>query len=350
MTTYTNKVDKGTKLDFSDVLIKPRISKTTLTRKDVDLNVDYGYFKGIPIVITEMTSTGTYNMAHALEGTGVVTFIHKEHTVEEHTKHLLSFADLSNIGLSTGCHEYDIKKLKAVLDIFPDIGFINIHIANAYANVEGLTKLISELKAEYDIPIAAGVDATADLAEVLAIAGVDIIRVGVGSGSACKTRSEVGVGVPQLSALMEVKDVADKYDCRILSCGGVTNAGDVAKAMGAGADFVILGGMVSKSEECDNIVEIDGKKYVNFYGLGSAKQYSKHGISDKEYRPDEGRNLMIPVQGSVHKVINQVKGGLRSACTYVGASKLDQLYDKTTFVKVNHQINTTLAKYENSSI
>jgi GMP reductase len=344
-----SKVDNNVKLDFSDVLIKPRISESKLTRKDIDLNVDYGYFKGVPIVITEMVSTGTYNMARALEGTNIITFIHKEHTVQEHTKNLMNFKDLSNIGLSTGCGKNDIKKLKAVLDIFPDVGFINIHIANAYANVEGLCELIADLKANYDIPVAAGVVATADIAEVLANAGVDIIRVGVGSGSACKTRSEVGVGVPQLSALMEVKEVADRYDCRVLSCGGVTNAGDVAKAMGAGADFVILGGMISKSEECDNIVEVDGKKYVNFYGLGSAKQYSKHGISEKEYRPDEGRNLMIPVEGSVHKVINQVKGGLRSACTYVGAKTLEELYDKTTFVKVNHQINTTLAKYENSS-
>ena len=345
-----SKVDSGIKLDFSDVLIKPRISETKLTRKDIDLHVDYGYFKGVPIVITEMVSTGTYKMAHALQGTDVITFIHKEHTVEEHTKNLMEFDDLSKLGLSTGCGKNDIKKLKAVLDIFPDVGFINIHIANAYANVEGLTELISDLKATYDIPVSAGVVATADLAEVLAKAGVDIIRVGVGSGSACKTRSEVGIGVPQLSALIEVKEVADKYGCKVLSCGGVTNAGDVAKAMGAGADFVILGGMVSKCEECDNIVEVDGKKYVNFYGLGSAKQYSKHGISEKEYRPDEGRNLMIPVQGSVHQVLNQVKGGLRSACTYVGASNLEDLYGKTTFVKVNHQINTSLAQYENRTI
>ena len=265
-----SKVDNNVKLDFSDVLIKPRISESKLTRKDIDLNVDYGYFKGVPIVITEMVSTGTYNMARALEGTNIITFIHKEHTVQEHTKNLMNFKDLSNIGLSTGCGKNDIKKLKAVLDIFPDVGFINIHIANAYANVEGLCELIADLKANYDIPVAAGVVATADIAEVLANAGVDIIRVGVGSGSACKTRSEVGVGVPQLSALIEVKEVADRYGCRVLSCGGVTNAGDVAKAMGAGADFVILGGMISKSEECDNIVEVDGKKYVNFYGTDCA--------------------------------------------------------------------------------
>ena len=240
-----SKVEEQTKLDFSDVLIKPKMSSVKLTRADIDLNVDYGYFQGVPIVITEMVSTGTYGMAKALQGTDIITFIHKEHTVEEHLEHLMEFEDLSKIGLSTGCGKGDITKLKKVLDVFPDVGFINIHIANAYANVGGLKDLIKDLKSSYDIPVAAGVVATADMAEALAIAGVDILRVGVGSGSACKTRSEVGVGIPQLSAIMDVKKVADDYNIRILSCGGVTNAGDVAKAMGAGADFVILGGMVS---------------------------------------------------------------------------------------------------------
>lgn len=343
---YMLKVEESIKLDFSDVLIKPRISEETLTRADIDLNVDYGYFKGVPLVITEMVSTGTYDMARAVAGTDIVTFIHKEYTVEEHIKNLFDIEDLSKIGLTTGCAQGDVYKLKSVLKVVPDVGFINIHIANTYANLKGLVDLIQDLKANYDIPVSAGVVATPDIAVKLAEAGADIIRVGVGSGSACKTRSEVGVGVPQLSAIMDCKEALKDLNVKILSCGGVTNAGDVAKAIGAGADFVILGGIISKSKECSNIVEIDGKQYVNFYGLGSSKQYSKHGISDKEYRPNEGRNLMIPVEGSVHDVINQVKGGLRSTCTYVGTRKLQNLYDHVTFVKVNHQINKTLEKYE----
>ena len=338
------------KLDFSDVLIQPKISETKLTRGDIDLEVDYGFFKGVPIVITEMVSTGTYKMARALRGTDCVVFIHKEHTVEEHLKNLFALEDLSKIGLSTGCGEGDIEKLFKVLPHVPDLGFVNIHIANTYANVEGLCSLIKRLKKDFpEVAVSAGVVATPDITKILCEAGADIIRVGVGSGSACKTRSEVGIGVPQLSALLECSEVAREHGCKVLSCGGVTNAGDVAKAMGAGADFVILGGMVSKCKECDNIVEVDGKEYVNFYGLGSAKQYSKHGISQKEYRPDEGRNLLIPVEGSVHDVLNQVKGGLRSTCTYVGVPRLQELYDAVTFIKVNHQINTTLAKYEDSS-
>lgn len=335
------------KLDFADVLIKPQVSPEKLTRADIDLNIDHDWFQGVPIIITEMVSTGTYKMAKALEGTGCITFIHKEHTVDEHLYNLFALEDISKIGLSTGCAEGDISKLFKVLPHAPDLGFVNIHIANAYANVSGLQNLIQRLKKEYpQICVSAGVVATPEMTEILCEAGADIIRVGVGSGSACKTRSEVGVGVPQLSALLECSEVARSYNRLVSSCGGITNAGDVAKAMGAGADFVILGGMVAKCKECDNIVEISGKEYVNFYGLGSAKQYSKHGISGKEYRPDEGRNLLIPVEGSVHDVINQIKGGLRSACTYVGVKHLKDLRDAVQFVRVNHQINRTLEKYE----
>lgn len=343
---YMLKVEEQIKLDFSDVLIKPRISEQTLTRAMIDLEVDYGYFKGVPLVISEMTAIGTYGMAKAVQGTDIITFIHKEYSVEEHLKHLFELEDLSRVGLSTGCFKGDVDKLKEVLNIVPDIGFINIHVANSYANLQGLKDLVKDLKASYDIPVSVGVVATADIAEELAKAGADILRINVGAGSACKTRSAVGVGIPQLSAIMDCREIGEKYGVKILADGGCTNSGDVAKAFGAGGDFVMLGGMVSRCEECDNIVEIDGKKYVNFYGMGSMKQYSKHGISEKEYRPDEGRNLLIPVEGSVHDVINQVKGGLRSACTYVGAPKLENLYENTTFVRVNHQINNVLEKYE----
>ncbi len=333
------------KLDFDDVLIQPRISESTLTRADININVDYEYFKGVPLIITEMVSTGTYDMARAVEGSDIITFIHKEHTVEEHLKNLMTINDLSKIGLTTGCHPSDVKKLIKVLDVI-EVGFINIHIANTYANTKGLVKVISKLKEKYPhIPISAGVVATTDMVEFLAKAGVDIIRVGIGGGSACRTRTEVGVGIPQLSAIIECSKVAKKYNIKIISCGGIATAGDVCKAMGAGADFVILGGIISNSRECGNIIEVDGKNYVNFYGLGSAKQYNKHGISDKEYRPDEGRNLMIPVTGSVHDVLNQIKGALRSVCTYVGVSNLDELQSHTNFVRVNNTHNRSLEKY-----
>jgi len=343
------KIDNEIALDFSDVLIKPKISAKSMTRGDIDVTVDYGYFKGTPIVIAEMLSIGTYKMAKALVGQDIITFIHKEYSVEEHLRNLFAIDDTSHIGITSGVNQKDIDKTIEILSMV-EVGFINIHIANVYTNVDGICEAIKQFKNRFPhIPVVAGVIATPELVKILAKAGADIIRVGVGSGAACKTRSEVGVGVPQFTALSDCSVEAKKYDVKILACGGITNAGDVAKAIGIGADFVILGSMVAGSSECDNIIEIDNKKYVNFYGLGSFKQYEKHGISQKNYRPNEGRDLMIPVVGSVNKVINQVKGGLRSACTYVGAPSLSELYDNVTFVRVNNQINTTMERYEQRS-
>ena len=168
----------------------------------------------------------------------------------------------------------------------------------------------------------------------------------VGSGAACKTRSEVGVGIPQLSAIMDCYEEAQKYNIGVISDGGCVTAGDVAKAIGAGASMVMIAGMVSKSEECDNIVEVDGKKYVNFYGLGSTKMYDLTKPTEQEYRPNEGRDLLIPCKGSITSVIKQIQGGLRSACTYVGAEHINQLYGLVRFVRVQNTINNSLAKYE----
>lgn len=342
------KVDKETKLDFSDVLIKPKISKVPLTtRSNINLETTIGKWTGVPLVVTEMTATGTYEMAEALAGTGVITFINKEYTAEEHISRLGQIRDLSCIGLTTGMWPGDVDKLHQVLKIYPDIGFINIHIANVYGNLDAVCDLIGKLKATYDIPVSAGVVACAEAALILEKAGADIIRVGVGSGSACKTRSEVGVGIPQLSAIAEVAEAVTT--AKVLCCGGITNSGDVCKAIGAGADLVILGGMIANSKECGNQVKIQGIVYNNFYGLGSARQYEKHGISQKEYRPDEGRNLMVPATVSVHDHLKQITGGLRSVCTYVGAESVDELYNNITFVRVNNQLNTSMAHYESST-
>ena len=145
---------------------------------------------------------------------------------------------------------------------------------------------------------------------------------------------------------MNVGSAARVHDMGIISDGGCVTAGDVAKAIGAGAKMVMVGGMVSKSEECDNIVEIEGKKYVNFYGLGSTTMYNRTNPTEQEYRPNEGRDLLIPCKGSIISVIKQIQGGLRSVCTYVGAEHIKDVYKRTTFVRVNHQLNNSLAKYE----
>ena len=341
------KIKEDLKLDFSDVLIEPCISDKSLTRKSVNIEIDWLGTTAVPVVVSNMLSTGTYKIAKLLTPMRVFTFIHKEYTKDQHIAELETMQDRRFIAITSGVQPWDIEKTVAVVRKFPDIGIINVDIANVYANMQGMIDTIELYREMFpDIQICAGNVATAAPIKHFVDAGATLIKVGVGSGAACRTRSEVGTGIPQLSAIIDCHAEAQKYDVGIISDGGCVTAGDVCKAIGAGAKMVMVAGMVSKSEECDNIVEIDGKKYVNFYGLGSTTMYNRTNPTEQEYRPNEGRDLLIPCKGSIKSILKQIQGGLRSVCTYVGAENITQLYKRTTFVRVNNQINNSLAKYE----
>ena len=338
---------KDLKLDFSDVLIEPCESEITLTRKSVDIEIEWLDTTATPVIVSNMLSTGTYKIANILTPERIFTFIHKEYTVEQHINELEKMKDRRFIAITSGVRLQDREKTIEVISKFPDIGIINVDIANVYANIQGMIDTIKIYREKFpNIQICAGNVATASPIQKFVKAGATLIKVGVGSGAACRTRSEVGTGVPQLSAIMDCYTEAQKYGAGIISDGGCVTAGDVCKAIGAGAKMVMVAGMVSKSEECDNIVEIDGKKYVNFYGLGSTTMYNRTNPTEQEYRPNEGRDLLIPCKGSIKSILKQIQGGLRSVCTYVGAKHIHELYERTTFVRVNNQINNSLAKYE----
>ena len=338
---------KDLKLDFSDVLIEPCESEITLTRKSVDIEIEWLDTTATPVIVSNMLSTGTYKIANILTPERIFTFIHKEYTVEQHINELEKMKDRRFIAITSGVRLQDREKTIEVISKFPDIGIINVDIANVYANIQGMIDTIKLYREKFpNIQICAGNVATASPIQKFVKAGATLIKVGVGSGAACRTRSEVGTGVPQLSAIMDCYTEAQKYGAEIISDGGCVTAGDVCKAIGAGAKMVMIAGMVSKSEECDNIVEIDGKKYINFYGLGSTTMYNRTNPTEQEYRPNEGRDLLIPCKGSIKSILKQIQGGLRSVCTYVGAENITQLYKCTTFVRVNNQINNSLAKYE----
>jgi len=342
-----NKVDEELKLDFSDVLIKPVASRVPLTRKSVNIEIDWLDTTAVPVIVSNMLSTGTYKIANILTPMKVFTFIHKEYTAEQHKIELEKMSDRRYIAITSGVQSWDKEKTLDVVSCYPDIGMINIDIANVYANVDGILETLRTYKMRFpNIKISVGNIATPELIPQFADEGADYVKVGVGSGAACKTRSEVGVGIPQLSAIMDCYEEAKYHNVGVISDGGCVTAGDVAKAIGAGASMVMIAGMVSKSEECDNIVEIDGKKYVNFYGLGSSKMYDLTKPTEQEYRPNEGRDLLIPCKGSIKSVLKQIQGGLRSACTYVGAEHINQLYGLVRFVRVQNTINNSLAKYE----
>ena len=338
---------KNLKLDFSDVLIEPCESDIPLTRKSVDIEIEWLDTTATPVIVSNMLSTGTYKIANILTPERIFTFIHKEYTVEQHINELEKMKDRRFIAITSGVRLQDREKTIEVISKFPDIGIINVDIANVYANMQGMVDTIKLYREKFPhIQICAGNVATASPIQKFVKAGATLIKVGVGSGAACRTRSEVGTGVPQLSAIMDCYTEAQKYGVGIISDGGCVTAGDICKAIGAGAKMVMIAGMVSKSEECDNIVEIDGKKYINFYGLGSTTMYNRTNPTEQEYRPNEGRDLLIPCKGSIKSILKQIQGGLRSVCTYVGAENITQLYKRTTFVRVNNQINNSLAKYE----
>ena len=342
-----NKVIEDIKLDFEDVLIYPVPSDKSLTRKSVDIEIDWLDTKAYPVVISNMLSTGTYKIANILTPLKFFTFIHKEYAVEEHLKELSKMNDRRYIAITSGVQSWDKERTIEVVKKYPDIGMINVDIANVYANVKGMLDTLQIYRTEFPhITISAGNIATPKLIKKLYNAGADYIKVGVGSGAACRTRSEVGVGVPQLSAIMDCYTEAEKFGLKIISDGGCVKPGDVCKAIAAGADLVMIAGMVSHCEECDNIVEVDGKKFVNLYGLGSTKMYNQTKPTEQEYRPNEGRDLLIPCKGSIRSVLKQIQGGLRSVCTYTGAEHINQLKKTSMFVRVNNTINRSLEKYE----
>lgn len=340
------QISNDIKLDYNDVLINPSPSTTTLTRKVININVDYGYFKGVPVIIANMLSTGTYKIANIMADHDILTFLHKEYTSEEHLQYFKTLKKPQFCAITSGVQLWDKEKtIEVCSKVTP--GFINVDIANPYANVSGMVETIKLYKSKFPhIPIVAGNVCNTLIVDDLVNAGADIIKIGVGPGAACKTRTEVGTGVPQLSAVLEVADYAKKLGVRTIADGGCVTSGDVCKAIAAGADFVMIAGMVSKSVECNNVVEIDGKNYVNFYGLGSTKMYDLTKPTEQEYRPSEGRDLLIPVNGSIVDITNQIKGALRSVCTYVGVDSVSKLYESANFVRVNNIVNRSLEKYE----
>ena len=225
--------------------------------------------------------------------------------------------------------------MKTILAKWPDIPFIGIDVANGYQ--ENFVEFVKRIRDEFpDKVIIAGNVCTPEMTEELIISGADVVKVGVGPGSACTTRIKAGVGYPQLSAIIECADAAHGLGGQIVGDGGCTTPGDVAKAFAGGADFVMLGGMLAFHEESEEEI-IDGK--IRFYGMSSDAAMDRHGARKDGYRSCEGKVVELLCRGPVEDSIIEIQGGLRSTCTYVGAKRLKDLSKCTTFVKVNRTHN-----------
>ncbi|WP_086980746.1 GMP reductase [Vibrio aphrogenes] len=345
------RIEQELKLGFKDVLFRPKRS-TLKSRSQVNLTRDFTFkhsgrqWSGVPVIAANMDSVGSFDMAKALSEHGVMTAVHKHYTVED-WKGFIEANDasvLNNAMVSTGTSEADFQKTKDIMAMTDDLIFICIDIANGYS--EHLVDYVMKVREAFpDKVISAGNVVTGDMVEELIIAGADIVKVGIGPGSVCTTRVKTGVGYPQLSAIIECGDAAHGLGGMIIGDGGCTCAGDVSKAFGGGADFVMLGGMLAGHQESGGErIEKEGKVFMKFYGMSSQSAMDKHSGGVAKYRAAEGKTVLIPFRGTVHDTINDILGGVRSTCTYVGAAKLKELTKRTTFIRVQEQENNVYGK------
>ncbi len=341
------RIEETVKLDFKDVLIRPKRS-TLASRKDVDITREYQFkwsgrkYHGVPIIAANMDGVGTFEMAKAFMQTqsGMSVALHKHYPL----KNLIEFFDEhdpASVWYSIGMVKADQEKLTEFLKLRPDkIEKICLDVANGYS--EHFVEFVKRIREQVpNITIMAGNVVTGEMVEELILAGVDVVKVGIGPGSVCTTRKMTGVGYPQLSAIIECADAAHGLGGLICADGGCTVPGDIAKAFGAGADFIMLGGMLSGHDQSEQeIIEENGKKYVSFYGMSSDTAMTKHKGGVAEYRASEGKTIKVPYHGDVSETVQDILGGLRSACTYVGATRLKELSKRTTFIRVSQQLNT----------
>jgi GMP reductase len=340
------RIESDIKLGFKDVMIRPKRS-TLSSRAEVSLSRKFKFmhggkdWEGIPVMAANMDTVGTFEMAQALASEQLFTPVHKHYTPAQWKSFMSeSGNDISEyIAVSTGTSKLDGEKLDTILTENSSLRFICIDVANGYS--EKFVAFVKKTRDKHpDKVIIAGNVVTGEMVEELLLAGADVIKVGIGPGSVCTTRVKTGVGYPQLSAIIECADAAHGLGGQIISDGGCKVPGDVAKAFGGGADFVMLGGMLAGHDESGGeLVEKDGVKYRLFYGMSSETAMNKYAGGVAEYRASEGKTVKVKYRGAVANTLSDILGGIRSTCTYVGAKSLKELTKRTTFIRVQEQHN-----------
>jgi GMP reductase len=349
------QIEEDFKLDFKNVLIRPKRS-TLKSRKDVDLvrktkfrNSKRTYI-GVPIMGANMDGVGTFEMADALSNLALFSCLVKTYSVNE----LVSYFDVDDeelkemrtegVAMSIGASDQDYEKFRNVYELTDGaVKYLCVDVANGYT--EMFSNFIYQLRLNHpELVIIAGNVVTGDMTQELILNGADIVKCGIGPGSVCTTRIQTGVGYPQLSSVIECADAAHGLGGHIIADGGCTSSGDIAKAFGGGADFVMLGGMLSGHDEGggEYILEDDNPEPigVKFYGMSSETANDKHFGGLKDYRAAEGKEVIVPYRGRIDTTVQSILGGLRSSCTYVGARRIKDLTKCTTFVKVYTTHNT----------
>jgi GMP reductase len=339
------KIEDDIKLDFSDVLIRPKRSKLS-SRSEVSLERTFKFpnsnqtWTGIPIIAANMDTVGTYDVYKVLSKHKILTAMHKFYTLEDYQEMEL---DKEFFMVSTGIGENDLVNLQNILDNI-DVKFICIDVANGY--MEKLCEFCTKVRELYpNKVIIAGNVVTREITEDLILRGkVDVVKVGIGPGSACTTRLKTGVGMPQLSSIIECADAAHGVNGHIIGDGGITCPGDMSKAFGGGADFVMMGGQFAGHDENPGeLIEENGQKYKLFYGMSSDTAMNKRYGKMARYRSSEGRTIKIKYKGQLEATVLDYLGGVRSTCTYINAKSIKNISKCCTFMRVNRQLNMIYA-------
>jgi GMP reductase len=329
-------------LDFNDVLILPQ-PNDMYSRSQVSLEREFHFcnshsnkfvsWTGIPIIAANMDTTGTFEVCAVLQKYKMVTALNKFYTVSDYKATNIRL-DPEYFMVSTGISDENMKNLIEIME-YTKCRWICIDVANGYMQTfVNFCKTVRELFPNKII--VAGNVVTGSMVQKLALeGGVDIIKVGIGSGSACLTRRQTGIGRPQLQTVIECAETCEKIHAFIASDGGIKYPGDMSKAFGAGAHFVMLGGVFSGHDENPGeIIEENGQKYKLFYGMSSSFAMEKYFGKMEDYRSSEGAVIKVPYKGPIEKTVKDFLGGLRSTCTYVGAATLEDLPNHVTFVRV----------------
>ena len=342
------RIEEEIKLDYKDVLIRPKRSTLT-SRKDIELKRKFEFkhsnknFELIPIMTANMDAVGTIEMAKALLKNNMMTALDKHYTLPKLKKFFdeLNEEESKYIFYTIGLKEEDLEKLESLLSVLKKDNIHNLCIDVANGYTERFVDFVKKIRQRFPQKvIMAGNVVTPEMTEQLILSGADIVKIGIGPGSVCITRKMAGVGYPQLSAVIECADAAHGIGGMICADGGFESPGDIAKAFGAGADFIMSGMMFAGHKESEaKIITRKGKKFIQYYGSSSNEAMKKHNGGTPEYRANEGKLVEIPYRGEVNNTVQDILGGLRSACTYIGAKKLKEIPKRTTFIRVSRQLN-----------
>jgi GMP reductase len=351
------KIETDLKLDFSDVLFRPKRSSLS-SRGEVLLTREIIFkngvkWTGVPIIASNMDTVGTFEMYKVLHRHKIITCFHKHYNLSDYaaaagTKSL----DRNYYMISTGITKTDEEKLDQTIALLNPL-FVCIDVANGY--MKAFVDFVRKIREKYpQLVIVCGNVVSREMVEELIMnCGADIVKVGIGSGSVCITRLQTGVGMPQLSAVIESSDSAHGLNGFIVSDGGCTTPADIAKAFGGGADFVMLGGMLAGHDESGGETVIDqenkGQKYKLFYGMSSSTAMEQYHGGVASHRSAEGKTVRIPYRGPVESTILDILGGIRSTCTYIGAKRMKDIPKCTTFIRVTNQVNQVYSGKEHKA-